>query len=64
MSGPEQTPDFFEAYAEFCDLVWTGGQRRDTSFYLDVANEAGAPVLECGCGTGALVRTWPWPASL
>ena len=49
--------DFFEAYAEFCDFIWTRGHKRDTSFYISVDKECDPPVLECGCGTGVLYGT-------
>lgn len=46
---------FFKEYAEYCDLIWAGGKKRDTGFYIEVARECEGPVLECGCGTGTLV---------
>lgn len=51
----DEMRNFFQEYAQFCDLIWTGRSKRDTSFYVDLARECEPPVLECGCGTGVLV---------
>ncbi len=41
----------YDAWAELYDAVYAD-VRDDVPFYVDMAREAGGPVLELGCGTG------------
>lgn len=50
MNNPE-----YDRFAEFYDHVPAYRHRRDVAFYVDLAREAGGPVLEAGCGTGRVL---------
>jgi SAM-dependent methyltransferase len=43
----------YDQFAQFYDLEY-GHKENDIDFYLDVAEEIGAPVLEIGVGTGRI----------
>src|SRR3972149_872925 len=47
--------DAREFVAEFYDHVVPYRDRRDVSFWVDMARESGGPVLEVGCGTGRVL---------
>ena len=47
--------DYRHAVAEFYDHVVQYRERRDVSFFVDMAKESGGPVLEMGCGTGRVL---------
>jgi len=41
--------------AEFYDHVVPYRERQDVAFFVELAREAGGPVLEVGCGTGRVL---------
>ncbi|MFA6031193.1 MAG: class I SAM-dependent methyltransferase [Elusimicrobiota bacterium] len=51
MGPPESS--YEGLFAEYYDLLHA--DRGDAAFYAELAREAGAPVLELGCGTGRLL---------
>jgi SAM-dependent methyltransferase len=46
--------DEYEASAKYYD-IWTEGFTEDISFYEQLADTTGSPVLECMCGTGRIL---------
>lgn len=46
-------PNMYDAFAPFYDLEY-GHKDDDVAFYLDAAEQYGAPVLEIGTGTGRI----------
>jgi SAM-dependent methyltransferase len=47
--------DQYAFIADLYDYVGPYRDRRDVSFFVDAAREAGSPVLEVGCGTGRVL---------
>ena len=47
--------DEYEFIAELYDYVVPYRERPDIAFFIDIAKEAGGPVLEVGCGTGRVL---------
>ena len=51
-------PAGYDAYpfvAEFYDYVVPYRERQDINFFVDLAKQSAAPVLEIGCGTGRVM---------
>lgn len=46
--------DEYEASAKYYD-IWTEGFKEDISFYEQLADTTGSPILECMCGTGRIL---------
>lgn len=47
--------DQYEFIAELYDFVVPYRERPDIAFFVEIAREAGGPVLEVGCGTGRVL---------
>jgi SAM-dependent methyltransferase len=53
MDRSAEDPD--QAFAEFYDHVIPYRDRGDVAFFVEMARQAGGPVLELGCGTGRVL---------
>lgn len=47
--------DFYRVFAPFYDADYKELQPEGVKFYVDLARQAGGPVLEMGCGTGRVL---------
>jgi SAM-dependent methyltransferase len=54
MASTEPYEDF-PFVAEFYDYVVPYRERQDVNFFVELAQQAGSPVLEIGCGTGRIL---------
>jgi SAM-dependent methyltransferase len=54
MASPKPYEDF-PFVAEFYDYVVPYRERQDVNFFVELAQQAGSPVLEIGCGTGRIL---------
>lgn len=53
--GQSPIRDEYSELAEFYDWVVPYRERKDVEFFVDMARQAGGPVLEVGCGTGRVL---------
>jgi len=50
-----QEGDSYATVAEFYDYVVPYRERQDVGFFVELARQAGSPILEIGCGTGRVL---------
>lgn len=52
---PESAVDTYALSARYYDAAYAAANLVDASFYIELAQEIGGPVLEIGCGTGRVL---------